>query len=184
MEYRLCEIFDLQMGKTPDRNKSAYWSDGTEEWISIADLGKSDKYISTTKEKISKCAIENSGIKAIPPNTVVMSFKLSIGKVAITKKQMYSNEAIMSFHDKNVIMIDPSYVYYLFLGQNWDEGTNKAVMGKTLNKVILSEKIIKVHSFEEQKYIVNILDRVMKLIKREKEQIELLDILIKSRFVV
>ncbi|MCM1498156.1 MAG: restriction endonuclease subunit S [Clostridium sp.] len=99
-EYKLCELFDLQMGKTPDRKRSDYWNNGTENWISIADLGRNGKYINETKEKISKSAVENCGIKIIPQNTVVMSFKLSIGKVAITQRDMYSNEAIMAFHDR------------------------------------------------------------------------------------
>lgn len=63
-----------------------------------------------------------------------MSFKLSIGKTAITAEDMYSNEAIMAFHDKHVVDILPEYLFYMFKFKNWDEGSNKAVMGKTLNK--------------------------------------------------
>ena len=93
------DIFDLQMGKTPSRSNQDYWNTEDYKWISIADLSKTRKYISDTKEHLSKIAIEDSGIKMIPMNTVVMSFKLSIGKVAITSENMYSNEAIIEFHD-------------------------------------------------------------------------------------
>ena len=134
MEYRLDVIFDLQMGKTPSRNNPDYWNSKDNKWISIADLSKCDKYIFETKEYLSDKAIEESGISQIPANTVIMSFKLSIGKIAITPEPMYSNEAIMSFRDRHIMDLLPDYIYYMLLGKNWDIGTNKAVMGKTLNK--------------------------------------------------
>ena len=86
MEYRLEEIYDLQMGKTPSRNNLDYWNTTDNKWISIADLSKCGKYIGNTKEYLSNQAVEESGISQIPANTVVMSFKLSIGKTAITSE--------------------------------------------------------------------------------------------------
>ena len=97
-KYKLEEIFDLQMGKTPSRNNVDYWNTYDNKWISIGDLTKAGRYITETKEYISDEAVEESGIKIIPANTVVMSFKLSIGKTSITSEDMYSNEAIMAFH--------------------------------------------------------------------------------------
>ena len=171
------------MGKTPDRHNTAYWSGGIEPWISIADLSKCDKYIVETAECISEDAVHGSGIKIIPENTVIMSFKLSIGKLAITSHPMYSNEAIMAFIDKGVTKIDPTYLYYLLMQKNWDEGTNKAVMGKTLNKATLSEVRIRVHTPEEQAQIVEILDKAQGVITARKKQLSELDDLVKARFV-
>ena len=113
MKYKLKEIFDLHMGKTPSRNNAEYWNSNEYKWISIADLSKTGKYIRDTKEHLSKQAIDESGIKLIPANTVIMSFKLSIGKTAITAEDMYSNEAIMAFHDKHVVDILPEYLFYI-----------------------------------------------------------------------
>lgn len=183
MRYKLKEIFDLQMGKTPSRNNSDYWNTKDYKWISIADLTKTGKYISKTKEYLSEQAVEESGIKVIPANTVVMSFKLSIGKTAITAEDMYSNEAIMAFLDKKVVDILPEYIFYMFKYKNWDEGSNKAVMGKTLNKVTLSEVEIEVCPVEEQRAIVNFLDKVMSVSVRREKELILLDDLIKARFV-
>lgn len=183
MKYKLIDIFDLQMGKTPDRNNMDYWNSGTEEWISIADLSKCGKYITETKEKITKAAVEESKIKYIPDNTVIMSFKLSIGKLAITERKMYSNEAIMAFIDKKIVDIVPSYLYYLFMHKDWNEGTNKAVMGKTLNKATLSQMSIEIHELKEQHKIVQVLDKVYQLIEERKKQLEELDNLIKSQFI-
>lgn len=183
MRYKLKDIFDLQMGKTPSRNNSEYWNTEDYKWISIADLGKTGKYISETKEYLSESAVTDSGIKVIPVNTVVMSFKLSIGKTAITAEDMYSNEAIMAFHDRHVVDILPEYIYYMFKYKNWDEGSNKAVMGKTLNKATLSEVEIDICSMEEQREIVNVLDKMMAVLEGREAELALLDDLIRARFV-
>ena len=183
MKYKLKDIFDLQMGKTPSRNNTEYWNTEEHKWISIADLTKTGKYISETKECLSNRAIDDSGIKVIPANTVVMSFKLSIGKTAITAEDMYSNEAIMAFHDKHVIDILPEYIFYMFKHKNWDEGSNKAVMGKTLNKATLSEVEIEICSVEEQREIVGILDKMTSVLEGRENELDLLDTLIKARFV-
>ena len=171
------------MGKTPSRNNAEFWSDGEYKWISIADLTKTGKYISETKELLSQKAIDESGIAVIPTNTVVMSFKLSIGKTAITSEDMYSNEAIMSFHDRHVTELLPEYIYYLLLAQRWDEGANKAVMGMTQNKATLSNRKVRIHSIIAQKSIVERLDKLQKLIDDRKTQLDELETLIKARFV-
>lgn len=183
MEYRLEELFDLQMGKTPSRSVTEYWESGNNKWISIADLSKCGKYIYDTKECLSDIAVSESGIKQIPANTVVMSFKLSIGKTAITSEPMYSNEAIMSFRDRKLVQLLPEYIYYLLLSKNWDDGTNKAVMGKTLNKATLSKVKVNIHSMQEQQEIVYVLNQATALIELHQQQLQKLDELIKARFV-
>lgn len=183
MEYKLEDIFDLQMGKTPSRNNPEYWDSRDHKWISIGDLSKCGKYIQCTKEYLSDKAVKESGISIIPSNTVIMSFKLSIGKTAITSEPMYSNEAIMSFRDRQVVDLLPDYIYYMFSGKDWDIGTNKAVMGKTLNKSTLSKIKVKIHSYSEQQEIVHTLDKVSMLIDARQKELEKLDELIKARFV-
>ena len=183
MEYKLEDIFDLQMGKTPSRNNPEYWNSEDYKWISIGDLSRCGKYIKDTKEYLSDKAVEESGISIIPANTVIMSFKLSIGKTAIVPEPMYSNEAIMSFRDKHVIDLLPDYIYYMFLGRDWDAGTNKAVMGKTLNKATLSKIKVRIHSIADQREIVQILDKVNAILESRQLELEKLDDLIKARFV-
>ena len=183
MEYALSELFTLQMGKTPSRDNSSYWEKSENNWISIADLTNSGKYISNTKETLSDSAVAESGIKKIPANTVIMSFKLSLGKVAITEKEMYSNEAIMAFIDKGVEKISPEYLYYLLRAKDWSKETNKAVMGATLNKATLSTIKIQLHEYDNQLEIVNMLNRVSSSIDFRKQQLTKLDELIKARFV-
>lgn len=180
---KLGDIFTLQMGKTPARANEDYWNNGNNPWVSISDLSTYDKYVSGTKELITDDAVFDSGIKIVPENTVIMSFKLSIGKVAITKSPIYTNEAIMAFIPNGKIEILPDYLYYLFLAKDWNKGTNRAVMGATLNKATLEELEICVPTLSEQKCVAHKLDKLTTLISLRKKQLEKLDELVKSRFV-
>jgi len=182
VRYKLEELFDLQMGKTPARANMEYWN-GNNKWVSISDLSSYDKYVTDTKEYISDLGVSESGIKTVPRNTVVMSFKLSIGKTAITTEDIYTNEAIMAFIDKGVCEINVDYLYYLFSGMDWNKGTNKAVLGLTLNKATLSKKEIDIPDLHTQNEVVKKLDFLSKLFQLQKQSMDKLDELIKSRFV-
>ena len=171
------------MGKTPARNNYKYWNTKDCKWISIADLSGSDKYINNTKEYISQSAVTESAIKLIPANTVVMSFKLSIGKTAILSEDMYSNEAIMAFHDKHVVELLPEYIYYLIKAKDWNGGSNRAVMGQTLNKATLSEIEVDVHAIDEQRKIVELLNLVGRIIYKRNTQLSKLGDILRARFV-
>ena len=180
---RLDEIFDLQMGKTPSRNNADYWTDGQYDWVSIADLGSYQKYVEDTKERISALAVQESGIKSVPANTVIMSFKLSLGKTAITQEPVYTNEAIMAFIPTGKYAVLPDYFYYLFSAKDWTKGTNRAVMGTTLNKATLGAVSITVPPIDEQRKIAAVLDKVSDLIAKRRRQLDKLDELVKSRFI-
>ena len=182
MNYRLDQLFKLQMGKTPARANLEYW-DGTNKWVSISDLSGYDKYVTDTKECISDLGVSESGIKVVPKNTVIMSFKLSIGKTAITTDNVFTNEAIMAFIDKGVCEINTDYLYYLFSGMDWNKGTNKAVLGLTLNKATLSKIEIDIPDLITQNEVVKKLDLLSNVIQMQKQSMDKLDELVKSRFV-
>ena len=182
MKIKLKQAFDLQMGKTPARNRPDYWN-GENKWISIADIGNTGKFLVKTKESITEAGIEGSGIKVVPQGTVIMSFKLSIGKTAITSEDMYTNEAIMAFIDNGKFAVDTDYLYHLCCGTNWTAGTNKAVMGLTLNKATLLEKEIPLPDINEQHEIATKLDKIDAIIAERQQQLELIDQLVKSRFI-
>ena len=161
----------------------SYWHDGNHDWISIADLGSFGKYVGSTKERINDLAIAETGIKPAPANTVLMSFKLSLGKTAITTIPVYTNEAIMAFVDKGVYPVDPNFMYHQCRAKDWTADTNTAVMGKTLNKKTLGQQMVFLPGPVEQKAIARQLDFVERQLNKANEQLEQLDSLVKSRFV-
>ncbi|WP_336175014.1 restriction endonuclease subunit S [Fusobacterium polymorphum] len=180
---KLGDIFNLQMGKTPLRENKLYWNKGEYNWISISDMNFSEKYVSFTKEKITNLAVKESGIKIIPKNTVIMSFKLSIGKVKIVNDDIYSNEAIMAFIPKENFFIDKNFLYYCLKSLKWNEGINKAVKGLTLNKNLISQKEIFLPDLAIQKEIANNLDGIDNLLELRKKQLIYLKELSKSLFI-
>ena len=173
------KLSDIELGKTPARKETSYWH-GNNVWLSIADLNK--KYVYESKEEITDKAISETNIKIVPKNTVVMSFKLSIGKRAITKKALYTNEAIAAFHIKDTDSLFYEYLYYALGYVDLLKYTDKAVKGKTLNKAKLRKIKIPVPPIEIQEQIVEVLDKAQNLIDKRKEQISFLDDLIESIF--
>ena len=179
---KLGDIFNLQMGKTPLRENKLYWNKGEYNWISISDMNFSEKYVSFTKEKITNLAVKESGIKIIPKNTVIMSFKLSIGKVKIVNDDIYSNEAIMAFIPKENIPIDKNFLYYSLKSVKWNEGINKAVKGLTLNKALISQKEIFLPNLAIQQEIASNLDSIADFLDLRRKQLNYLKELNKSLF--
>ena len=176
--YRFDEVFDLQMGKTPDRKTPEYFG-GENIWVSIRDLD--DKYLSKSNEYISDEAVRITNIKKVTAGTVIMSFKLTVGKCAIAAKDLYTNEAIMAFNLKEGFEIDNSFLYYYLQGYKWN-GANKAVMGMTLNKATISKHKISYPSLDIQQTIVFELDKINELISLKKAQLNDLDALAQSIF--
>ena len=140
---KLGDLVNIDIGKTPSRNNPNYWDKEkktTNIWVSIRDLSNiKSLYIEDSREYIS-----DQGTKLfeeVPKNTLIMSFKLSIGKLAITKKNLRTNEAIASLQIKDKNKLDQKYLYYFLLGTDWDHlsGDDIKIKGKTLNKKKLKE---------------------------------------------
>ena len=176
---KLGEVCEIRIGKTPNRSQTLYWG-GDYPWLSISDM--KGKILCTTKEKITQEAIQKEKMQIVSKGTVVMSFKLSIGKVGILAENMYTNEAIANFVVKNNKMLFNEYLYYALQGMNFDSLTDRAVMGKTLNKAKLNNLSIVYNEPFMQQQIVLRLDGVNKLIESRKQQLSELSKLVKSRF--
>lgn len=175
---RFDEVFDLQMGKTPDRKNPEYFG-GNNVWVSIRDLG--DKEITDSNEHITDLAVSNSNIRKVKRGTVIMSFKLTVGKCGIAATDLYTNEAIMAFNTKESFDINSSFLYYYLQCYHW-VGSNKAVMGTTLNKATISKQYISIPPLSTQLAIVSELDKINELIRLKKEQLKDFDNLAQSLF--
>lgn len=175
---RFDEVFDLQMGKTPDRKNPEYFG-GNNVWVSIRDLG--DKEIADSNEHITDLAVSNSNIRKVKRGTVIMSFKLTVGKCGIAATDLYTNEAIMAFNTKESFDINSSFLYYYLQCYHW-VGSNKAVMGTTLSKATISKQYISIPPLSTQLAIVSELDKINELIRLKKEQLKDFDNLAQSLF--
>lgn len=106
-------IADITIGKTPPRSNRECFSKEEKDikWVSISDLGKSGVFINNTSERLTKEAVEQYNVKIIPEETVILSFKLTVGRVAITRDIMATNEAIAHFNLKDNNMNHFIYCY-------------------------------------------------------------------------
>ena len=163
---RFSDIVDFFLGKTPARGSKAYWNNGVYPWISISDI-PDDGRVTTTREKVSEKAAEDCFSNGISKSgTLIMSFKLTIGKVAILDIDAFHNEAIISIfpkYDEDCIFRDYLFWILPFVAKN----TNSygAIKGNTLNKKSLSNMIVPVPPLYEQRRIVNKLEEVFEYIE-------------------
>jgi len=131
---RLGEICDIAIGRTPSRVVKAFWGRG-HTWLSIADLRS--KVVSESAEQVT--AAGAAGMTIVPKGTLLMSFKLSIGRLCFAGCELYTNEAICSFQR---LQDDANYLYYALGRTDFSLYGKQAVKGYTLNKESL--KLIKI----------------------------------------
>jgi len=117
--WRVGELGDeskVLIGRTPPRKEHEWFSTAPVDvrWMSVRDLGECQVFIDNTAEFLTRNAVSRFNIPVIPAGTVVLSFKLTVGRVAITTSEMLSNEAIAQFQLRNGGLITPEYLY-LFL---------------------------------------------------------------------
>ena len=159
---KLGEVCEINIGRTPERGNSRFWDKEKKTqnvWLSIADLNNAENgYVSDSSEYVSDMAVPK--MKLVKANTLLMSFKLTIGRCAITKRDLFTNEAIAALPIQTKDL-DLFFLKYYLESFNWDkltEGDTK-VKGKTLNKEKLNVVPIIVPPLEEQKRIVAVLDK-------------------------
>jgi type I restriction enzyme S subunit len=177
---KLANICKIEVGKTPSRKKTEYFGQGF-TWLSIADMNGS-LFVDKSKEQITEKAIADTKIKIVPANTVLYSFKLSIGKVNISKIPLYTNEAIAALIIKDQVELDTKFLYYTMRCQDFSHLGEKAVKGITLNKDKLSNLIITFPDILTQKNIVSFLDEADELRKADIRLMAQYDELVQASF--
>lgn len=151
---KLGDITEIQIGKTPSRNNIDFFQ-GENIWLSIRDL--KSKFVSSSSEKISNEAISKTNMKVVPKGTLLMSFKLTLGKTAFAECDLYTNEAIAAIFIKNK-NINKYFLDYVLKFTDLEKYVDNAVKGKTLNKQKLKQIEIPLPPLKEQERIVGILD--------------------------
>ena len=154
------ELSKIGKGFTPSTSNPSFW-DGELYWLSIADLNQG-KYIKQTSKKISLEGSKNKD--PIEKGTLLMSFKLSLGKLGILTKDMYTNEAICNFKWKNN-NISTEYMYYYLSSINIMKYGSQAAKGITLNNETLNTIPVILPNFDEQNKISNFLSKIDKKIE-------------------
>ena len=131
----LCQI---NIGKTPPRKETEWFSSKKEGaiWVSISDMADCGVFIDSSSETLTYDALHRFNITTVPIGSVLLSFKLTIGRVAIARKELTTNEAIARFITNNTALTE-----YLYLAlKNYDYSK----LGSTSSIAIaVNSKIIK-----------------------------------------
>jgi len=178
---KLGAICNIEIGRTPSRNQPKYWGNGY-SWLSIADM-KNLKFLSDTKEQVTDLAIRECNMKLVPQGTLLFSFKLSVGKVGIASKDLFTNEAIAALKIKSEKEVYQPFLYHALGSLNFDGKGDRAVKGITLNKAKLRELLIPLPPLPEQKRITEILDKADALRQKNKQLLAAYDELLQATFL-
>ena len=162
---RFGSLINMRIGKTPPRSDVNYWSDGVVPWVSISDMTDYGT-IKTTKEMVSDYAVSMAfGGKIVPAGTLLMSFKLTVGRTSILSIDALHNEAIISitpYIDNNNSLRD--YLFFILpLIANYGESKD-AIKGKTLNSSSLYNLLIPLPPLTEQQRIINAMLRTWQVL--------------------
>ena len=135
--YRSDEYFDISIGKTPPRKEPQWFSTNPKDvtWVSISNMGTCGLYISESSEQLTREAVDRHNVKIVPDNTVLLSFKLTVGRIAITEGELTTNEAIAHFKtDKKEIN---EYLYCYLKRFNYQTMGSTSSIATAVNSKII-----------------------------------------------
>lgn len=170
-EYKkLGEVCEVVSGSTPKTNVPEYWGEG-HYWVTPAELNDTIVYIDKTERQITDEALTKTKLRLLPVGTVLLSSRAPIGKVAITKTEMYCNQGF-----KNCICSDSIYNKYLFyflrLKKEYLNSLGRGATFKEISKSIVESITIPLPPKSTQLSIVSELDKINELIRLKKEQLK------------
>ena len=167
---RLGEVCEVVSGSTPKTNIPEYWGEG-HYWVTPAELNDTIVYIDKTERQITNEALAKTKLRLLPVGTVLLSSRAPIGKVAITKTEMYCNQGF-----KNCICSDSIYNKYLFyflrLKKEYLNSLGRGATFKEISKSIAESIPIPLPPKPIQLAIVSELDKINELIRLKKEQLK------------
>lgn len=180
---RLGDVCDIFNGSTPLKTNDDYWKGGNIPWFKVDDIKTNGRIIKKTKLKITQKALDETSVKILPKNTILLCCTASVGEYALTDIELTTNQQFNGLVVKNE---NELFYKYLF----WVCSTLKKVLLKKSGKAVidfvsitkLKDILIPLPSIKVQEKIVKELDAVGELIEKQKQLLKEQDNLIKSAF--
>ena len=167
---RLVEIAEFSAGRTPSRTDASLWNNGEHAWVSISDM-VDGQILQGTKETISKRARDTVFRREPdPPGTIIMSFKLTIGKISRLGIYAFHNEAIVSI--KPYVSALDAYLFQVLPMFARQGNTKQAIKGATLNRHSIANILIPLPPLSEQQRIVAKVAELMDLCNKLETTLE------------
>jgi type I restriction enzyme S subunit len=154
-----CQVASYTTGRTPARANPAYWAKGEHQvpWVAISDMEPYGTIVETA-ESVSELAFENVfRERIVPSGTLIMSFKLTIGRVATLGIPACHNEAIISIYPREGL--DQRYLGYFLSQVDYADHQDRQIKGNTLNQSKIDQIQVALPPSEEQAHIADVLDK-------------------------
>jgi type I restriction enzyme S subunit len=138
-------LAEVGIGKTPPRKEPLWFTEGEGDWrwVSIKDMGASGVFQQRSSEFLTADAVSRFNVRVVPDRTVLLSFKLTIGRVAITNGPMVTNEAIAHFKLPSDGVISSEYLYLYLKGFDYSTlGSTSSIADAVNSKTIREMPII------------------------------------------
>ena len=179
--YRLGDICTIISGSTPKTEVAEYW-DGGFKWITPAELNDDSYIIEDSARKLTALGVQKTGLTPFPAGTIILSSRAPIGKVAIAGCEMYCNQGF-----KNLIcseIVHNKYLFWYLKGKTeYLNSLGRGATFKEISKQIVGGIEIELPPMEEQIAIARRFEQLNLLLHKRKQEITMLDQLIKARFV-
>lgn len=167
MKCKLSDLCDIQIGRTPPRKEPHWFNTGADSdfiWVSIKDLGECNKYVNFSSETISSEGQSRFNIPIVKSGTIVLSFKLTVGRIAIASKDLLTNEAIAQLPIKDTSKVDRDFLYYYLLRFPWSTLGSTSSIATAVNSKLIKEMEIDIPDISIQKKVASILTSLDKKI--------------------
>jgi type I restriction enzyme S subunit len=140
-EKPLSGVTKIAIGRTPPRKEFHWFSTNSSDvkWVSIKDMGQSGTYVFDTSEYLTQEAVETYNIPIIPIDTVLLSFKMTVGRVGITTEPMLSNEAIAHFKFDENTPFSKEYLYIFLKTFKYDSLGSTSSIVTAINSSMIKE---------------------------------------------
>ena len=168
----LDEISEVTIGKTPPRKEKEWFSetDGI-KWVSIKDLGSAGTYIFDTTEYLTQEAVEKFNVNLVPKDTVILSFKLTVGRISITTENMVTNEAIAHFKLNEDTTISKEYLYLYLKNFNYETLGSTSSIAKAINSKIVKKIPVLIPKDEDLNWFAENMGNLFNTIKNNQIEI-------------
>lgn len=157
---KFADVADYKLGRTPPRRSTEYWSQaGGIPWVTISDMPPFGT-VKVTSETVSPLAAQEVFQSLpVPKDTLLMSFKLTIGRTAILGIDAYHNEAIISIRPKPDI--DRDFLRFYLPTLDFTYYQDRAIKGQTLNRGKIDSLPVPMPPFQEQRAIATVLSKLL-----------------------
>ena len=168
-EKTLQDEFNISIGRTPPTKENQWFDNGNYKWLSIKDMKLNGDFCFDTSQYLTNEAVKKFNIPVVNPGDILLSFKLTIGRIAISNCDMVTNEAIACFKLKN-----ESLRWYLYCYLNncnfLNDADNTSSIGQAINSSIIKKYKFLKPSNEKLIEFNNLVEPLFNYVKNKREE--------------